>query len=108
MRIILWTWGVSTMKVPRFYLLALLLALCNCTAGSSGGSVPGVDGSAFGLAPHERRHPIQHVVLIVQENRTVDDLFQFFPGANTANTCTGPNGTVYNLVSKTLQDPTGP
>jgi phospholipase C len=28
---------------------------------------------------------IQHVVVIVQENRTVDNLFQFLPGANTAS-----------------------
>jgi phospholipase C len=28
---------------------------------------------------------IQHVVIIVQENRSVDNLFQFLPGANTAS-----------------------
>ena len=28
--------------------------------------------------------PISHIVVIVQENRSVDNLFQFLPGANTA------------------------
>ncbi len=27
--------------------------------------------------------PIQHIVLMIQENRTPDQLFQAFPGANT-------------------------
>jgi phospholipase C len=32
---------------------------------------------------HATQWPIQHVVIIVQENRSVDDLFQFLRGANT-------------------------
>jgi phospholipase C len=95
------------MDVPRFFVVAALLGVCSCNAGSSGGGVPSMAHSAS-TPHHERRHPIQHVVVIIQENRTVDNLFQFFRGANTVNTCTGPSGVVHSLVAKTLQDPTAP
>jgi len=68
-----------------------------CSAGptanpGSPGLPSAVDASG---SPHElpiRRRglrrggapwPIQNIVIIVQENRTVDNLFQFLPGANT-------------------------
>jgi phospholipase C len=59
-------------------LLALILAGC----GGAASSLP--PGPA---AEKARRHtastPIQHIVVVVQENRTVDNLFQGFPGAYT-------------------------
>jgi phospholipase C len=63
----------------RFFLigLALVLAACNSGTGST-------------IAPPTRPDPgpsnpgtIQHVVIIFQENRTVDNLFNGFPGADT-------------------------
>jgi len=61
--------------------LALLLALVSCSGPT------GLSGSP---APHMSLHrlsssssPIQHVIIVVQENRSVDNLFQFLPGANT-------------------------
>ena len=54
------------------------------------GSIPG-EGSnpeqRFQLAALHRRierEHIKHVVIIIQENRSVDDFFQGFPGADTA------------------------
>src|SRR5271165_5657843 len=43
--------------------------------------------------------PIQHIVVIVQENRTVDNLFNGFPGADTAQNGNLSNGTTVALHS---------
>jgi phospholipase C len=60
-------------------LAAVALALSACVGGKES-SVP--LGWPAGLpAAHHRQ--IQHVVVIVQENRSVDNLFQGFPGART-------------------------
>jgi phospholipase C len=77
------------MKNPLYFTLALIvLAGCAQSASSGTGSsplTPATNQSA--PAGHHRvtrmQTPIQHVVIIVEENRSVDDLFQFFPGANT-------------------------
>ncbi|MGA8534712.1 MAG: alkaline phosphatase family protein, partial [Candidatus Tumulicola sp.] len=45
-----------------------------------GGGAPPVPPTA---APTPAGQKIQHVVLLIQENRTVDDLFNGFPGADT-------------------------
>jgi phospholipase C len=42
-------------------------------------------------------NPIQHIVVMDKENRTFDDLFGTFPGANGATTYTDPQGIVHNL-----------
>jgi phospholipase C len=47
-----------------------------------GVAVPARYGQFFGNAPRSLG-PIQHVVIIMQENRSVDNLFNGFPGANT-------------------------
>lgn len=93
-------------------LYTAMVGLCSCTAASPGGGVPGVGRPESNAQQHRlRRHvsqtPIQHVVVIIQENRTVDDLFQFLPGANTASQCAGPR-SLHNLTARPLQDPTSP
>ena len=56
------------------------LALSACAGGSS--SLP--SGLPAGMQAHSTASPIKHVVLIVQENRSFDNLFAKFPGANGA------------------------
>lgn len=57
---------------------ALLLAFCASLAGCGGiGSVAPASG------PRLAGGKIQHVVIIIQENRTVDNLFNGLPGADT-------------------------
>lgn len=69
--------------VARLLAAALLLSGCGGTAASlSGPSVPQIRG---GHRPSS--YPITHVVLLVQENRTFNNLFATFPGA--AGTTTG-------------------
>jgi phospholipase C len=49
--------------------------------------------------------PISHVVVIIQENRSFDNLFQGFPGANTASSGLDSTGQVVNLVERDLSLP---
>ncbi len=63
--------------------LFLLIALGGCSLHQqmSSGAAPAVLPAALG-GPSSK---IQHVVIIVQENRSVDNLFHGLPGADTAN-----------------------
>jgi phospholipase C len=50
------------------------------------------------------KYPIQHVVIIMQENRTLDNLFNGFPGADTVQTGMY-NGKSVPLMPVSLTDP---
>jgi phospholipase C len=72
----------------------VLLAACSPRAGGGPGAVPdiGLQSSARSgapprspMMPYASMGKIQHVVIVVQENRSFDNLFQGFPGANTAS-----------------------
>ena len=43
-------------------------------------------------------NPIKHIVIMVKENRTFDNYFGTFPGADGATTYTDPNGKVHPLT----------
>lgn len=43
-------------------------------------------------------YPIQHIVIMVKENRTFDNYFGTFPGADGATTYTDPQGKVHQLT----------
>ncbi len=60
--------------------LAASIALSAC--GGSSSSLP--DALSFGKHHGSGSTPIQHVVMIVQENRSFDNFFATFPGANGA------------------------
>ena len=61
---------------------AIALAFCACAGGGSGGSPSAPAAPPTG--PPGKGHPqIQHVVIVIQENRSVDNLFPGFPGADT-------------------------
>ncbi|HUB09828.1 MAG TPA: alkaline phosphatase family protein [Myxococcales bacterium] len=57
------------------------------STGGSGGSSSG--GTTGGTVPPGK---IEHLVFIVNENHTLDNLFSGFPGADTASTYKGPDG----------------
>ncbi|MBV8149005.1 MAG: hypothetical protein JO092_07925, partial [Candidatus Eremiobacteraeota bacterium] len=61
-----------------------LVALTACTTGSSRSAADQSDARFLpsGTA-RSASMPISHVVIIVQENRTVDNLFNGFPNADT-------------------------
>ena len=80
-------------------LAALVAAACN-SSSSTHSLVPNESTNLF-----ERRHatssPITHVVVIMQENRSFDNMFYGFPGANTAMYGYG-HGTQYMLKPMSL------
>jgi len=49
--------------------------------------------------------PIKHVIIIVQENRTVDDLFNGLPGADTVTSGKTSTGRTVPLQSIPLEAP---
>jgi len=48
---------------------------------------------------------VQHIVIIVQENRSVDNMFNGFPGADTAQTGQTHDGKTIRLTSRSLAAP---
>ncbi len=78
-------------RVIAFVLGATLLSGC----GSYGSQSP-MD-VAHGARHRASSSPIQHVVIIMQENRSFDNMFYEYPGADYATQGMGKNGTVYPL-----------
>ncbi|MGC2404896.1 MAG: hypothetical protein WA431_00610, partial [Candidatus Cybelea sp.] len=79
--------------MKRFIVVVLLTLLSACA--SPGTSMTGPPNSSSGamsssvrgrstpfLARRTGVTPITHVIIVVQENRTTDNLFQGLPGAN--------------------------
>jgi phospholipase C len=93
--------AITTM-MPRFPCAAALAALAAlCSSGCGGGGSPLVWGPPqhFTTPPNVPNVPlgsnaIRHVVVIVQENRSFDNLFHGFPGADTATSGASHSGQV--------------
>jgi phospholipase C len=66
------------------YLLFATIALAGCGGLSSPSGAPAFEGVPRAAYPLSRASPspISHVVLIIQENRTFNDFFATFPGAD--------------------------
>jgi phospholipase C len=58
-----------------FIALAAAIAVAGCSSSGGGGSIPS--------GPPPPVQSVQHVVVLIQENRSVDSLFNGFPGADT-------------------------
>ena len=71
-------------------------ALCGCGMGST---APALKAHALG-GPQSQY--IKHIVIIIQENRTVDDLFNGFPGADTVRSGLDSQGHTIPLVRRPL------
>src|ERR1700682_436871 len=95
------------MKIGRF-LVAISLALL-----AAGGCAGGPASLGAGPTPGQTATPaptpppgitkIQHIVIIVQENRSVDNLFNGFPGADTATSGLDSTGATIPLVPVPLE-----
>jgi phospholipase C len=72
----------------RLYLMATLLgaAVALSACGGVPNAVPAGNASRTSARHYTYSYPITHVVLIVQENRTFNDLFATFPGAEGTTT----------------------
>jgi phospholipase C len=69
--------------IKPFLLLIVAAGVVACAGGNSVSSVPAVTGSA---GQSLSKTPIQHVVIVIQENRSFDNLFATFPGADGTTT----------------------
>src|SRR5580692_581680 len=70
---------------------------------TASGGVPRAAGELFPGPP--RGGPIDHIVVIVQENRTVDNLFNGFPGADTVQSGKNTLGQTITLQPVALTAP---
>ena len=61
---------------------ALAFAACSSGGSSGAGTVTPMRGDT--LKRHGTSNPITHVVVMIQENRSFDDLFATYPGADGA------------------------
>ncbi len=87
--------------------LAAIAAGCGGGGGSSDSNIPpvtGTPGPPPQLPPPPRlvREHIKHVVIIVQENRSFDNFFHGFKGANTATYGYGHDGSRITLRPTSL------
>ncbi len=76
--------SIGMSPIASAALLIAVSAIAACAGAGTGPSAPlpgreGISNSKFGAD-----HRITHVFVIMQENRTVDNLFNGLPGANTA------------------------
>jgi phospholipase C len=79
----------------------MFLALAGCAGG---GSI--APGNPPPIPPGLNK--IQHIVIIVQENRTVDNLFNGFPGADTVKSGKDSHGRTIVLKNSPLEVPYDP
>jgi phospholipase C len=82
-----------------YWLLAAALAAC-----SSPVQTPSEPAAGRLFAGHSGGStPIQHIVIVMQENRSFNNLFYGFPGATTASTGVG-HGKTYTLIPLPLKE----
>jgi phospholipase C len=88
------------MFMQRGFVVALAAALF--AVGCSGGSQAVVPSVQAGQNTQPDAKKITHVVIIIQENRSFDNLFNGYPGADTAQTGLDHLGHVRTLVAAPL------
>ena len=103
------------MTLARFTTFVFVLLAFSACGGSGGGAGSGSGGTIITLPPHHpssisRSQPltkqqIRHVVIIVQENRSFDNLFQNYPGANVQSYGYTHTGQKVTLTPRELQAP---
>jgi phospholipase C len=79
----------------------LIAAIAVLLAGCSGNGLPRTTGNAPG-PPVNGAGKIEHVVFIVQENRSFDNLFQGYPGAETVSSGSDSKGQTVPLAPVSL------
>jgi phospholipase C len=72
---------------------------------ATAGSIQTTGSQIAALAETNPAHPIQHVIIIFDENRSFDNLFNGFPGADTVTSGPEQNGTVVPLQQINLESP---
>ncbi len=92
-------------KYIVFIAAALMLAGC-ASSSTAGGALPYMRGdAALGALNDTGAGKIQHIVYIVQENRSFDNLFQGYPNADTVSSGKDSKGHVIKLRPYPLGHP---
>ena len=93
----------------RWILLTATLALAACSGASNAGfaptrsdALPRVALPLERLASDPSKGKIKHIIIIVQENRSFDNMFNGYPGADTAQVGTIHTGQVVPLQQVSL------
>ena len=88
------------------------LTIVGCSGGSSSSPLPAPAPTATtgGIATGGpvAGSPIQHVIVVIQENRTMDNLFYGYPGANVTKTALTSAGTTVSLAPVPFEAPYDP
>ncbi len=69
---------------PAAYTVAAILSLAACGGGGGSGPIVAPPTGSSGHHHGSGSGPIQHVVLMIQENRTFNNLFAGFPGVKSS------------------------
>lgn len=90
----------------RLLCCLLVSALAACSGGGSGMGLSQQPSATpvYETTPLGSAGIIKHVVIIVQENRSFNNLFEGFPGANTATSGLAHDGSRVALVPRLLED----
>lgn len=90
----------------RWATALLIFALTSCSAQHVAGIVPAAQDLASFAKPHGIvGGKIAHIVIVTMENRTFDNLFNGFPGADTAQVGRIHDGTIVPLRPEPLYQP---
>ena len=107
------------MRIRAVIVSSMACLVVSACSAKSGSVLPGPGGAANPSSAtgsvvragqgqtqsHNHNNPIQHIVVIVQENRTFDNLFMGFPGADTQNFGFDHNGNIVFLTQVPLYEP---
>jgi phospholipase C len=96
---------------PAGVLVALLLAGCNAGGSNASPALPAANSAAgsartfvpFGVPRAPWSGKIKHIVIVVQENRSFNDLFYGYPGAKTATYGEDSDGKEIKLLPVGLE-----
>jgi phospholipase C len=74
----------ACIRLLRLGSIAFIAAVAACSNQNAlpSGATPPVEALQANVRPHATGK-IQHVIIVIQENRSVDNLFQGLPGADT-------------------------
>lgn len=89
----------------RLAIAATAFAFSACGGSGGGGGSPSVPPAPTPGPPGTGHPQIHHVVIVIQENRTVDNLFQGFPGAHTQSYGLDRHGRKISLMPVLLEAP---
>jgi phospholipase C len=93
---------MKNLLLRRFYVAAIAVALAGCSGSLSMPYMAG--GGPLNTLNATGAGKITHVIYIVQENRSFDDLFHGYPGADTVDSGKDSKGRTIRLVPVPLSD----